>query len=373
MPRKELARCTKNSQRDSESCRQASQSSGRAFDFASLKEREAALTAAMSGPGFWDDRKKALATIAELRKVQAWTGPVLQAERQLEDIRAAVELLGLEDDADLEADAAGRIERLGEELGRLEFRSMLSGKDDRSDAILTIRPGAGGIDSQDWAEMLLGMYLRWAERMEFEVDMLNHQTGEEAGIREAIVSVRGPFAYGYLRAENGIHRLVRRSPFDQNHRRHTSFASVFALPDIDDSIELDIRDDDLRTDTFRSSGAGGQHVNKTSSAVRITHIPTGIVVTCQDERSQHRNREMAMRILRARLYELEEEKRKAEKDELESGKKDVSWGNQIRSYVLQPYQMVKDHRTGAETSDVEGFLAGDIQHFIEEYLRTGSE
>lgn len=327
----------------------------------------------MSSPDFWGDRKGALTVIHDMKGIQAWTGPVREVERRASDIAAAVELLQLEEDEELAAETRRRIDELSEELGRLEFRSMLSGKDDRNDAILTIRPGAGGIDSQDWAEMLLGMYLRWAERMGFETDVLNHQPGEEAGIREAIVSVKGPFAFGYLRAENGIHRLVRRSPFDQNHRRHTSFASVFSLPEVDDSIEIDIRDEDLRVDTYRSSGAGGQHVNKTSSAIRITHLPSGIVVTCQDERSQHRNREMAMRILRARLYDLEEEKRRAEKDELESSKKDVSWGNQIRSYVLQPYQMVKDHRTDMETSDVEGFLAGDIQPFIEEFLRRGGE
>jgi peptide chain release factor 2 len=293
--------------------------------------------------------------------------------RSLEEIQAAVDLLRQEDDEELTADTMRHLDSLETELGHFEFRCMLSGKDDRSDAILTIRPGAGGIDSQDWAEMLMKMYVYWAERQEFKAEILNSQPGEEAGIREGVISIKGPYAFGYLRAESGIHRLVRRSPFDQNHRRHTSFASVFALPDLDDSIEVDIRDEDLRIDVFRASGAGGQHVNKTSSAVRITHNPSGIVVTCQDERSQHRNKEVAMRILRARLYELEESKKKAEKEELESAKKDVSFGNQIRSYVLQPYQMVKDHRTGMETSDVDAVLAGDIQGFIEECLRSGKQ
>ncbi len=327
----------------------------------------------MAAPGFWDDRKAALTTISDLQSIQAWTGPLGRVDRQLADLYAAAELLEQEPDEDLAADTALRLEALEAEFETLVFRSMLSGKDDRKDAILTVRPGAGGIDSQDWAGMLMGMYVRWAEKMGFEIEMLNLQPGEEAGIREAVISIRGPFAYGYLMAESGIHRLVRRSPFDQNHRRHTSFASVFALPEVDESIDIEIRDDDLRVDTFRSSGAGGQHVNKTSSAIRITHIPSGIVVTCQDERSQHRNREVAMRILRSRLYDLEEARRRAEKDELESTMKDVSWGNQIRSYVLQPYQMVKDHRTGMETSDVEGFLSGEIQPFIEEYLGSGSK
>ena len=337
-----------------------------------MSEREKVLSERMAGSDFWDDRKAALAVIDELKGIHAWTEPLGKLERQVEDLRVAAELLEQEPDDDLAAETARRLDALEAEFDVLEFRSMLSGKDDRKDAILTIRSGAGGIDSQDWAGMLTDMYIRWAEKMDFEVEMLDSQPGEEAGIREAVISIKGPFAYGYLLAESGIHRLVRRSPFDQNHRRHTSFASVFALPEVDESIDIDIRDEDLRIDTFRSSGAGGQHVNKTSSAIRITHIPSGIVVSCQDERSQHRNREVAMRILRSRLYDLEEQKRKAEKDELESTKKDVSWGNQIRSYVLQPYQMVKDHRTGIETSDVEGFLAGDIQGFIEEYLRSGN-
>ncbi len=346
-------------------------SSGRAFDFGALLRKESELTALMSRQDFWDDRKAALSVIHELRDIQAWTEPAKRISRQIDDLRAAVELLSQESDPELEADTAARLASLSKDIDHFEFQCMLSGKDDRSDAILTIRPGAGGIDSQDWAEMLLRMYLYWAERQGFETEVLNHQPGEEAGIREGVLSVRGPYAYGYLRAENGIHRLVRRSPFDQNHRRHTSFASVFALPDLDESIEVEMREEDLRIDTFRASGAGGQHVNKTSSAVRITHLPTGIVVSCQDERSQHRNREVAMRILRARLYDLEESRKKAEKEELESAKKDVSWGNQIRSYVLQPYQMVKDHRTGVETSDVEAVLAGGIQNFMEEYLKSG--
>jgi peptide chain release factor 2 len=327
----------------------------------------------MAKPDFWEDRKAALASIGELNSIKAWTEPLRKFAGGLGEVRAAAELLEIEEDTDLLAGAERHLGELEASMVHLEFQRMLSGRDDRSDAILTVKPGLGGIDSQDWAEMLLRMYVYWAEKMGFQAEILNSQPGEEAGIREGVLSVKGPFAYGYLRAESGIHRLVRRSPFDQNHRRHTSFASVFALPDLDESIEIDVRDDDLRIDTFRSSGAGGQHVNKTSSAVRITHIPTGIAVVCQDERSQHRNKEVAMRILRARLYELEEIKKKAEKDEIESSKKDASFGNQIRSYVLQPYQMVKDHRTDMETSDVDSVLAGNIQNFIEECLRMGKQ
>jgi peptide chain release factor 2 len=292
-----------------------------------------------------------------------------EVAKRLSDGMAALELLEMEADPSIETDAEAVLLWLGKTLDNLEFRQMLSGPHDEIDTILTIRSGAGGIDSQDWAEMLLRMYVYWGEKQGFEVEVLSTVEGEEAGIREGIVSIRGGYAFGYLNAERGIHRLVRRSPFDQNHRRHTSFASVLPLPDLEDSVRVEIDEDDVRTDVFRASGAGGQHVNKTSSAIRLTHIPTGIAVSCQNERSQHRNRELAWRILRARLYEVEQEKLQKEREKLEGVKQDVSWGNQIRSYVLHPYQMVKDHRTGMETSDVEGFLAGDIQGFIEAFLK----
>ncbi len=292
-----------------------------------------------------------------------------EVAKRLSDGMAALELLEMEADPSIETDAEAVLLWLGKTLDNLEFRQMLSGPHDENDTILTIRSGAGGIDSQDWAEMLLRMYVYWGEKQGFEVEVLSTVEGEEAGIREGIVSIRGGYAFGYLNAERGIHRLVRRSPFDQNHRRHTSFASVLPLPDLEDSVRVEIDEDDVRTDVFRASGAGGQHVNKTSSAIRLTHIPTGIAVSCQNERSQHRNRELAWRILRARLYEVEQEKLQKEREKLEGVKQDVSWGNQIRSYVLHPYQMVKDHRTGMETSDVEGFLAGDIQGFIEAFLK----
>lgn len=313
-------------------------------------------------------------TIEENKQVQIWLDPIRDLENKLDNIVIALELLEDGFDEELLNESAINLSAIARKLDRLEFIQMLSGQHDRNDAIMTIRSGAGGQDSQDWAEMLMKMYIYWAEKQEFDVEVLSlSEGGSEGGIREATLSVKGSWAYGYLRAEGGIHRLVRKSPFDQNHRRHTSFASVFPLPDIEDDIEIELNDDEIRVDTFRASGAGGQHVNKTDSAVRMTHIPTGIVATCQNQRSQHRNREVARRILKAKLYELEEEKRREEKAKLEKTKKDVSWGHQIRSYVMHPYRMVKDHRTGMETSNIDDFLSGEIQEFIEEYLRKSSQ
>jgi peptide chain release factor 2 len=240
---------------------------------------------------------------------------------------------------------------------------------DESNAIVTIHPGAGGTESQDWAQMLLRMYLRWAERKGYRTKMLELQPGEEAGIKSATFLVEGPYAYGYLRTEAGVHRLVRISPFDASRRRHTSFCAVLVCPEIQDDIKVEVREEDLRIDTFRASGAGGQHVNKTSSAVRITHLPTGIVVSCQNERSQHRNREVAMKILRARLYELSLRERQEKLQELMGERKDIAWGSQIRSYVLQPYRLVKDHRTGLQSGNVEAVLDGDLDAFIEAALK----
>lgn len=339
------------------------------FDLEDLLKKEKKFEEEMASAGFWNNRNTALEVIAEMKKVQNWTGPLTELSRKVGDLSAALELLELEDDRGIRTDAEIRLRSVQKSLDQLEFRQMLSGEHDSSDCILTVRSGAGGVDSHDWTEMLMKMYIYWAEKQDYEVNVLDTSPGDGVGMREAVLAVRGPYAYGYLSAEKGIHRLVRKSPFDQNHRRHTSFASVFPLPDLDDSIEVDIDPEDVRTDVFRASGAGGQHINKTSSAVRLTHMPSGIVVTCQNERSQHRNRELAWKVLRARLYELEEEKRRKEREKLEGTKSDVSWGHQIRSYVLQPYQMVKDHRTDMETSDVEGFLNGGIQEFIEDYLR----
>ncbi len=346
----------------------------RVFDFAGLVEKEREFNKVMAQPGFWDSRESAMKTIAENKQVQAWLDPIRKIESKFENVSIAIELLENGLDEELLEESISSLTSIDSKLDRLEFIQMLAGPHDRDDAILTIRSGAGGQDSQDWAEMLMKMYIHWAEKQEFDIEVLSiSEGGTEGGIREAILTVKGPWAYGYLRAEGGIHRLVRKSPFDQNHRRHTSFASVFPLPDIEEEIEVDLRDEDIRIDTYRASGAGGQHVNKTDSAVRMTHIPTGIAVSCQNQRSQFRNREVARRILRARLYELEEEKRREEKAKLEKTKKDVSWGHQIRSYVMHPYRMVKDHRTGMETSSIDDILSGEIQEFIEEYLRKSSQ
>jgi peptide chain release factor 2 len=265
-------------------------------------------------------------------------------------------------------ETAAALGAAGAELQRQELQVMLGGEYDRLGAIVSIHPGAGGTEAQDWAEMLLRLYLRWAERHGYKTDLADMQPGDGAGIKNATFEVEGEYAYGYLRAEAGIHRLVRISPFDANARRHTSFASVFVFPAIDDKVEVVINPADLRIDTFRASGAGGQHVNKTDSAVRFTHIPTGIVVTCQNERSQHKNRAMAMKILRARLFELEQRKKQEELAKFTKEKKDIAWGSQIRSYVLHPYQMVKDHRTGVEVGNTSAVLDGAIDPFIEAYL-----
>ena len=272
------------------------------------------------------------------------------------------------DDSEAAREAENALEAARGELEKQELRLMLGGEYDRLGAIVSIHPGAGGLEAQDWAEMLLRMYLRWAERHGYKVDVADLQPGEGGGIKSATFTVEGEYAYGYLRAEAGIHRLVRISPYDANARRHTSFASVFVFPAIDEKIEVVINPADLKVDTFRASGAGGQHVNKTDSAVRMTHIPTGIVVSCQNERSQHKNRAMALKILKARLFELEERKKREQFEQFSKEKKEIAWGRQIRSYVLQPYRMVKDHRTGVEIGNTDAVLDGAIDPFIEAYL-----
>ncbi len=288
--------------------------------------------------------------------------------RELEDTEVLAELSLEEGDEETAKEAQIKISEIEKRVEALEFKRILGEPDDENNAIVSINAGAGGTEAQDWAEMLLRMYIRYAERNDYGVEMLDYQPGEEAGIKSATFFVKGPYAYGYLKGESGVHRLVRISPFDANKRRHTSFASVFVSPEIDEDIEVEIDEKDLRIDTFRAGGKGGQHVNKTDSAVRITHIPTGIVVSCQNERSQHQNRAVAMKILRARLYELEKEKQKEKLEELYSSKKEIGWGSQIRSYVLHPYRMIKDHRTGYETGNVESVLDGDLSEFIKSYL-----
>jgi peptide chain release factor 2 len=269
-------------------------------------------------------------------------------------------------------EAAAKVAEVSQGMAETELAQILGGADDRRNAIVTLHPGAGGTEAQDWAEILLRMYLRWADRRGYRKEILEYQPGEEAGLKSVTFTVEGDYAYGYLKAEAGIHRLVRISPFDANSRRHTSFASLFVYPEVDDTIKVEVNEADLRVDTYRSSGAGGQHVNKTDSAVRLTHLPTGIVVACQNERSQHKNRAMAMKILRSRLYELELEKQKEKMDTLHKTKKDNAWGSQIRSYVLHPYRLVKDHRTNIEIGNADGVLDGDIDPFIQAYLLHGT-
>ncbi len=303
--------------------------------------------------------------VAERRNwIDAWC----KLDKKATDIAELIELAESEADETLAGELSKESDLLEKWVADMEFRKMLGGPGDDKSAILTIHPGAGGTESQDWAQMLMRMYLRWIEREGFESDILDIQDGEEAGIKSVTIEVKGAYAYGYLKAEAGVHRLVRISPFDANKRRHTSFASVFVYPEVDSAIEVDIDEKDLRIDTYRSSGAGGQHVNKTSSAIRITHIPSGIVVACQNERSQHRNKDSAMKILMSRLYQLKLEEQQAKMAKLESTKRDIAWGSQIRSYVFHPYNLVKDHRTDHETSNIQVVMDGDLDGFIRAYL-----
>ena len=321
-------------------------------------------------PKFWDDPEQAQKVLRKLTRIKESVEPWLNLGKKLEDLGIFLELASEEEDNGsykeeirTELDSARRL------LGNLELSTMLRGEHDASNAIVEINAGAGGTESCDWAEMLLRMYLRWAERKGYTAEMIDSVPGEVAGLKNVTFVVRGLNAYGYLKAERGVHRLVRISPFDANKRRHTSFASVDVVPEVTEAQEVQINSDDLRIDTFRSSSAGGQHVNKTDSAVRITHIPTGIVASCQNERSQHRNREVAMAVLQSRLLELERRENEAKLAELRGEQRAIEWGNQIRSYVFQPYTMAKDHRTGEETGDVSAVMDGDIDSFIQAYLR----
>jgi peptide chain release factor 2 len=348
--------------KSSASLRSASTRSGGIFDVSSLERRAAELAEKSAMPDFWQDPDNAQKLLKERAAIQSTLDAWKRLAGSLGDGKVFLEVASEGDEAE------AKTTEIEQFLGEMELRQMLGGEHDAGNAIVTVHPGAGGTEAQDWAEMLLRMYLRWAERRGFETELVDLQPGEGGGIKNATFTVNGPYAYGYLQAEGGIHRLVRISPFDANARRHTSFASVFVYPEIEDEIEVDIRDEDLRVDTYRSSGAGGQHVNKTDSAVRLTHLPTGIVVACQNERSQHKNRAMAMKILRARLYELEMEKQREKMTELTKGKKDISFGSQIRSYVLHPYRLVKDLRTGVEVGNTDAVLDGDIDRFIQAYL-----
>ena len=324
----------------------------------------------ISSPELWSDAAKAPPLLKEKKRVEDLLGEWEALERRLEDTEALIELAEEEEDISLSEEISAELEKVEKALKDLEIKTLLSEEKDPNNAIVSINPGAGGTEAQDWADMLFRMYTRWAKEKGFEVEILDYQAADDAGIKSVTFLVKGPYAYGYLKGESGVHRLVRISPFDANRRRHTSFASVFVYPEIEEDIEVEIRPEDLKIETFRASGPGGQHVNVTDSAVRITHIPTGIVVQCQNERSQHKNKEMALKILRARLYELKKRELEKEKEELEKSKKEIAWGNQIRSYVLHPFKLVKDLRTGVEKSNVAAMnvLDGDIDDFIEAYL-----
>ena len=320
----------------------------------------------MSVAGFWDDPEKAQDVGRKRSRIEKRISTGESIESKAEELDLLLEMQKEGESVDSEIEAI--VPQLASELGRIELTMKLSGEFDDRDAIVSIHPGAGGTESQDWADILFRMYLRYCERKNWTAETIDYQAGDEAGIKSATVMVRGDWSYGYLKAEHGVHRLVRISPFDSAKRRHTSFASVHVYPEIDDDIEIEINDKDLRVDTYRSSGAGGQHVNVTDSAIRITHIPTNTVVTCQNERSQHKNRDTAMKLLRSRLYQLEVDKRKEEQARIEGVKKEIGFGSQIRSYVMQPYQLIKDVRTGYEVGDIQRVLDGDLDEFIEAYL-----
>lgn len=317
---------------------------------------------------FWNDPQAAKAVLKEQKAIARLVNNFLGLDKDLEDTEILLELAIEEDDHTVLKEVEEKLSTIEEHVRDLEIQRLFSRPEDAGGAIVEIHAGAGGTEAQDWAEMLMRMYLRWAEREGYACEVLDTLPGEEAGVKSVTFSVDGLYAFGKLAAEVGIHRLVRISPFDANSRRHTSFAAVFVYPNAEEDVDIQINEADLKTDTYRASGAGGQHVNKTDSAVRITHLPTGIVVQCQNERSQHKNRAMAMKILRSRLYDLELQKKAEEKDSLHKNKKDIAWGSQIRSYVLQPYQMVKDHRTNCEIGNVAAVLDGDISRLIQGYL-----
>lgn len=341
---------------------------GAIFEVDRRRARLAELEATVAREGFWESPDKAEGILRERKGLETFLAKWERIERSLDDLRAYLELYEESEDPAVADEILAHAGALEEDLDAIETARMLGGENDARNAILTIHAGAGGTESQDWAEMLLRMYTRFADRRGYGIEVLDRQEGEEAGIKNVTVLVSGEQAYGYLKAESGVHRLVRISPFDAAKRRHTSFASVFVSPEIEDDIQIQINESDLRVDTMRSGGAGGQHVNKVESAVRLTHLPTGLVVVSQQERSQHKNRATAMKILRSKLYELEMRQRMEKAAEAHRSKKDIAWGSQIRSYVLAPYRMVKDHRTGHETGNVDAVLDGEIAEFIRAYL-----
>ncbi|QKS47922.1 peptide chain release factor 2 (plasmid) [Paenibacillus cellulosilyticus] len=340
------------------------------LDFDLKQEMIANFEEKMTAPDFWDDNDKAQSVIAELNAVKSTVEKYEKLETDHEDLATMLELAEEEGDEALEAELVQGVQSLVDRIGEFELTLLLNQPYDKLNAILELHPGAGGTESQDWAQMLYRMYTRWAEKSGFKIELLDYLDGDEAGIKSVTISVKGYNAYGYLKAEKGVHRLVRISPFDASGRRHTSFVSCDVMPEIDDDIEIEIRTEDLKVDTYRASGAGGQHINKTESAIRITHIPTGIVVSCQTQRSQIQNREQAMKMLRSKLYEQKIEEQQKQLAEIRGEQSDIAWGSQIRSYVFHPYSMVKDHRTGVETGNVGAVMDGDLNAFIDGYLRS---
>ncbi|HEY4756223.1 MAG TPA: peptide chain release factor 2 [Ignavibacteriaceae bacterium] len=338
------------------------------FDVDAKVEKHSALQNQTTAPSFWNDQIAAQRVLQEIKSLETWISLWNNVNQKANSLEELILLAQSENEESLYNEILKELGSLDKTIEDVEFKNMLSGKDDERNCILTIHSGAGGTESQDWAEMLMRMYVRWGEQNGYKMTLVDILEGDGAGIKSATIEVEGEYSYGYLKAENGVHRLVRISPFDSNKRRHTSFASVFVIPEIDDTIEIDINPADLRIDTYRSGGKGGQNVNKVETAVRITHIPSGVVAACQSERSQSQNKVNAFKLLRSKLYQIEKEKLEAELDEVEKGKMKIEWGSQIRSYVFHPYNMVKDHRTNEETSDVQGVMDGDINKFIKSYL-----
>lgn len=324
----------------------------------------------MADPGFWNDQETAQKVINEVNGLKSYSENFEALEERIENLEVSYELVKEENDQELFQELSGEMTEIISDINEFELLMLLSEPYDANNAILELHPGAGGTESQDWASMLLRMYQRWAEAKDFKVEMLDYLAGEEAGVKSVTLLIKGHNAYGYLKAEKGVHRLVRISPFDSSGRRHTSFASCDIMPEMSDDVDIDIRTEDLKVDTYRASGAGGQHVNTTDSAVRITHVPTNVIVTCQNERSQIKNREAAMKMLKSKLYQLEIEKQQQELAEIRGEQKEIGWGSQIRSYVFHPYSMVKDHRTNTEMGNTQAVMDGEIDPFIDAYLRS---